>query len=124
MESLNGYLCLVERLWERGSEFAQGWNFGPNEEGARPVAWIVEHLTSLWDENACWELDLAQSPREANYLKLDCSKAKTLLRRTPKLQLSAVLEWTVEWYRGYQANQDMRYLTESQIMRYENMGAT
>ena len=122
LEPLNGYLCLAEQLEVCGPEFAQGWNFGPNDEDARPVSWVVEHLTKLWGENARWELDSAQSSHEATYLKLDCSKAKSLLGWSPKLSLPTALEWIVEWYRGYQQNQNMRQLTEVQIARHESLG--
>jgi CDP-glucose 4,6-dehydratase len=124
LEPLNGYLCLAEGLWVRGPEFAQGWNLGPNDDDARAVSWVAERLTSLWGENARWEVDSAQHPHEATYLKLDCSKAKSLLGWSPKLHLSTTLEWIVEWYRGYQQNQNMRRLTEAQIARYEDMEAT
>ena len=123
LEPLNAYLCLAERLWERGSEFAGGWNFGPNDEDARSVSWVVEHLIDLWGENARWQLDSLQHPHEATYLKLDCSKAKSLLGWSPKLDLSTTLEWIVEWYRGYQQKQNMRQLTEAQITRFEGAGA-
>jgi len=120
LEALNGYLCLAERLWENGPDFAEAWNFGPDREDVKPVVWIVEHLANLWQEDARWELDKNEHPHEANYLKLDCSKAKTLLKWLPKLDLSTSLLWIVEWYRGYRQNQDMRQITEAQIMRFEN----
>jgi len=123
LEPLNGYLCLAERLWAHGPKFAQAWNFGPSGEEAKTVSWIVEYLTSVWGEGARWELDSAQHPHEDTYLKLDCSKAKSLLGWAPKLQLSTTLEWIVEWYRGYQQNEDMRSLTEEQIIRFENVRA-
>lgn len=119
LEPLNGYLCLAERLWEEGPKFAQAWNFGPNGEEVKTVSWIVEYLTDAWGDGACWELDAAQHPHEDTYLKLDCSKARTLLGWAPKLDLSTALEWIVEWYRGYQQNENMRSLTEEQIRRFE-----
>ncbi len=122
LEPLSGYLSLAEMLWEQGPEFAQAWNLGPSDEDAKPVSWVAEKLTTLWGENARWELDApqAQHPHEAAYLKLDCSKAKSLLKWSPKLDLPTTLEWIVEWYRGYQHNQNMRHLTEAQIARYED----
>lgn len=121
LDPLNGYLRLAEQLWTRGPEFAQAWNFGPYSEDAQTVLWIVEHLVRLWGESARWELDLASHPHESRYLKLDCSKARSLLGWAPRLRLSTTLEWIVEWYRGYQQKQDMRALTEAQITRFENM---
>ncbi|MHC4475842.1 MAG: CDP-glucose 4,6-dehydratase [Planctomycetota bacterium] len=121
LEPLNGYLCLAEQLWMYGSKFAQAWNFGPANEDAKTVSWIVEYLTSSWGQTARWQLDSAQHPHEDNYLKLDCSKARSLLGWTPKLRLATALEWIVEWYRAYQKNQDMRSLTQEQIRRFEDI---
>ncbi len=121
LEPLSGYLCLAENLWNNGPKFSSGWNFGPNDEDAKPVHWIVERLIDLWGEEACMELDKQKHPQEATYLKLDCSKAKSLLDWAPKLNLSEALEWVVRWYRNYQKNEDMRYITEEEILRFENL---
>jgi CDP-glucose 4,6-dehydratase len=125
LDPLNGYLCLIEKLWTNGPEFSSGWNFGPNDD-VREVSWIVERMVKLWGENAQWALDRDKNPHEAEYLKLDCSKAKNILKWSPKLSLSVTLEWIIEWYRNYQQDKDMRYYTESEISRYEklkNIGA-
>ena len=124
LEPLNGYLRLAEKLWTHGPQFAQAWNFGPNSGDAKTVSWIVNYLTGFWGEGASWELDSAQHPHEDNYLKLDCSKAKSLLGWAPKLRLSTTLEWIVEWYRAYQQNEDMCSLTQAQIARFEDIEAT
>jgi CDP-glucose 4,6-dehydratase len=123
LEPLNGYLVLAEKLWERGPEFAQAWNFGPYDEDARPVEWIVERLTNSWGENARWELDAAQHPHEATFLKLDCSKARSLLGWAPKMGLSTTLEWIVEWHQHHQQGRDMCHFTQAQIKRYEDIEA-
>ena len=121
LEPLNGYLCLIEKLWTNGAEFSSGWNYGPNDEDAKPVSYIVERMVSLWGEGVHWEQDAGEHPHEAHYLKLDCSKAKNLLGWSPKLNLSTTLEWIVEWYKSYQQNRNMRHLMETEILRYENM---
>ena len=121
LEPLRGYLILAERLWIDGTKFAEAWNFGPNDEDARPVSWIVDHLTGLWGKGARWELDSAHHPHEATYLKLDCSKARSLLGWVPKLDLCTALKWIVEWYSAYQQDKNMRHVTEAEISRYENM---
>lgn len=121
LEPLRGYLCLAERLWIQGPAFAEGWNFGPAEDDAKPVSWIVERLADLWGKGARWELDSAQHPYEAASLRLDCSKAKRLLSWSPRLPLAPALEWIVEWYQGYRRGEEMRRLTEGQIARYESI---
>jgi CDP-glucose 4,6-dehydratase len=119
LEPLSGYLILAERLWERGPEFAQGWNFGPNDDEVRTVSWIAEYLTRLWEHGGCWEADSAWHPHEDTYLKLDCSKAKTALGWSPRMHLSTALEWIVEWYRAWQQNENMYRLSIAQIEQYE-----
>lgn len=119
LEPLRGYLMLIEKLWESGPQYAEGWNFGPNDDDAKPVEWIVNKLTTLWGNNASWKLDTDFNPHEAQYLKLDCSKARSLLGYVPKLRLADTLYWIVEWYRAYQDNGDIRVVTESQIEKYE-----
>ncbi len=120
LEPLSGYLCLVEHLWDERSKFAGAWNFGPDSDDAQPVTWVVDQLIPLWGEGARWELDAPPQPHEACALKLDCSKARSLLHWSPKLQLSTALEWVVNWYRGYQQNRDMRRITEAEIAEYES----
>ena len=121
LEPLSGYLSLAEKLWEYGTEFAGAWNFGPDDRDAKRVSWVVEKLTELWGEAAHWDLDTAQHPYETSYLKLDCSKAKSLLGWEPKLSLSTAIEWVIEWYQSYRQNEDMRSATEAEICRFERL---
>jgi hypothetical protein len=48
LEPLSGYLMLAQALYEEGEKYSGGWNFGPNDEDAKPVQWIVEQMTSKW----------------------------------------------------------------------------
>ncbi len=118
LEPLNGYLMVAERLWEEGNAFAEGWNFGPNDEDVKPVSWICDHITRLWSDEATWELDGGDHPHENTLLKLDCSKAKARLGWHPKLDLATALAWIVEWFQAYQKQEDMRVITEAQIRRF------
>lgn len=119
LEPLGGYLLLAQNLWHSGPEFMGSWNFGPCDEDAKPVSWIVERLKTLWGDGATWKLDEGMHPHEANYLKLDCSKAKARLGWEPCLTLADTLEWVVEFYQGYYAGQSAREIAEAQIRRYQ-----
>lgn len=121
LEPLLGYLKLAERLWTDPDRFCGAWNFGPAEESAQPVSWVVEHLTRRWGGGASWELDTAPNPHEAHYLKLDCSKARTDLGFVPKLDLATALEWVVEWFQAYAQAGNMEKITRQQIALYEAM---
>lgn len=117
-EPLHGYLLLAERLWENGQEYAEGWNFGPVDNDFMPVSWIVDYICHKWGDNFPWQHDDTAHPHEAKYLKLDSSKARNKLGWRPKLNLRTALDLTVDWYRAYEAEADMRELTEKQIAIY------
>jgi len=118
LEPLSGYLVLAQKLYEHGADYAEGWNFGPNDDDAKPVQWIVEKLTKSWGEGASWKLDGGDHPHEAHYLKLDCSKAKARLVWQPRWHLEEALGAIVEWQRAYQSNKTMKAMTLEQIKRY------
>lgn len=121
LEPLNGYLVLIENLWTQGSQFEGGWNFGPIDDDCKPVDWILKTLNHLWEGGIQWELDTAENPPEASFLKVDSSKARNLLGWSTKLSVDKALAWAVEWYQGYQNQKNMRQLSEEQIQRYEEL---
>jgi CDP-glucose 4,6-dehydratase len=123
LEPLRGYLMLAEMLYRHGTEYTGAWNFGPGDQDARPVSWIVDTLTRLWGHDAAWALDANTNPHEAGYLKLDCTKARQLLGWHPVVQLTTALEWIVDWYCRLNEGSDMRRVTLDQIDRYETIMA-
>ena len=120
LEPLSGYLLLAQKLYEEGAGYAEGWNFGPNDEDAKPVLWIAERLTGMWGEGASWMLDGSDHPHEAHYLKLDCSKAKARLDWYPKWHLEDTLSAIIDWHRAYRDGKNMRELTLHQISAYND----
>lgn len=120
LEPLSGYLLLAEKLCQEPSRFAESWNFGPNEEDAKPVHWIADHVTQLLGNDTRWIVDQTPQPHEATYLKLDCAKAKSLLSWQPRWSIATGLTETVNWYLAHQAGRDMRTVSVAQINSYLN----
>ncbi len=123
LEPARGYLLLARKLYEDGPAFAEGWNFGPGEEDARPVSWLVERLAALWGDGARWERDEGDHPHEAQCLKLDCAKARVRLGWTPRWNLERGIRATVDWYRAYAGGADMRAMTLAQVEQFQENGA-
>ncbi len=117
LEPLSGYLLLAERLWEEPAGFAEGWNFGPNDEDAKPVGWIVEQMVAKWGD-ASWHIDAADNPHEANYLKLDISKARQRLSWGPRWGLDIALNKIIEWHQAWISKEDVRSMCLDQINQY------
>jgi CDP-glucose 4,6-dehydratase len=119
LEPLCGYLMLAEKLYSEGPKFAEAWNFGPLEEDARPVEWIVKKLCSLWGETAGYKVDGGKHLHEANYLKLDISKARTLLEWQPRWNLERAMQNIVSWVRCYQNSSNVVDICRMQIAEYQ-----
>jgi CDP-glucose 4,6-dehydratase len=118
LEPLSGYLTLAEKLYVQGQDFAGAWNFGPDETDARPVQWIVERLCEQVP-GATWQCDTAPQPHEANYLKLDSSKAKAKLGWYPRWNLDTALKNTLAWHHLWKQGADMAAISFDQIHAYE-----
>jgi CDP-glucose 4,6-dehydratase len=121
LEPVSGYLTLAERLYTEGQDFAEAWNFGPEESDARPVQWIVEHLCSQVSGSA-WQCDTPPQLHEANYLKLDSSKAKARLGWHPRWNLQTALGHTLAWHHAWKCEADMAATSLAQIREYEAAG--
>lgn len=120
LEPLSGYLLLAQKLFEEGAGYSEGWNFGPNDEDAKPVQWIVDNLTQAWGDEANWMLDDSSHPHEAHYLKLDCSKAKARLKWQPRWRLAEAIEKICVWHKAHLAGSDMQAMCLHQIKQYES----
>ncbi len=118
LEPLSGYLILAERLYTHGQKFAEGWNFGPEDLDVQNVEWITRVLCELWGEGAGYIFDTAAHPHEANYLKLDCSKAKSRLGWRPKWNINTTLELIVEWNKTVISGGNAKDITQQQVEKY------
>ncbi len=122
LEPVYGYLLLAEKLLSNdAARYATAFNFGPLDDDAQPVQWIVERMTQFWGSNASWRLDPDPSVHEAGYLKLDASRARAELGWKPRLRLETALEWLVTWYKASIAGDDMQALTLKQIADYQTL---
>jgi CDP-glucose 4,6-dehydratase len=121
LEPVFGYLLLAEKLLTADPRYATAYNFGPSDDDAQTVGWIVERMTKFWGGNASWVLDEDPSVHEAGYLKLDASRARAELAWHPKLRLDTTLHWLVDWYKAWQGGADMQRFTLDQIAEYETL---
>jgi CDP-glucose 4,6-dehydratase len=118
LNPLSGYLVLAQALYN-SAEHATGWNFGPAEQDARPVGWIVERFAELWPEALGWTVDDGPHPHEARYLKLDSSRARGWLGWRPPVGLDEALASIVDWYQALRDGSDMRAVTLAQIEAFQ-----
>jgi CDP-glucose 4,6-dehydratase len=114
LNPLSGYLVLAQELWG-SADYACGWNFGPADDDARSVGWIVERMGELWPDEITWIYDDGPHPHEARHLQLDSSRARTRLGWRPPVALDSSLQSIVHWHRELREGADMRAVTLAQI---------
>ena len=118
LEPLSGYLMLAEKLYNAPGDYAEGWNFGPQDDDVKPVDWILDHMVFQWGDGASWELDNAAHPHEAGFLKLDISKAKARLHWKPTWHLDHTLERIIHWHQSWINQDDMQAVCVNEIYQY------
>ena len=118
LEPLMGYLQLAEKLIKT-EKFSQAWNFGPPNNDAKSVEYIVNKLTKSFPHIG-WSIDPSPQPHEAHYLTLDSSKSKNELGWKPKWNLDSALENIISWHQAWSAGQNMQKFSLTQIRDYQN----
>jgi CDP-glucose 4,6-dehydratase len=120
LEPLYGYLLLAQRLYEDGQSFAESWNFGPRDDDAKPVNWVVQTIADKWGNLGQWQLDTKNNSHESQTLKLDISKAINRLGWVPKWPLTTAITNIVDWHKSYLESEDMFEVCKKQINFYAN----
>ncbi|MFA5951846.1 MAG: CDP-glucose 4,6-dehydratase [Hyphomicrobium sp.] len=120
LEPLAGYLKLGQALCERPDELPKplAFNFGPHAEDAVPVRAIADQISARWGASAAWGQDQGFQPYEARLLEVDSAKSRVALGWAPRWRLKDTLDRTVDWYKAFNAGQDMQAFTLAQTDEY------
>jgi CDP-glucose 4,6-dehydratase len=130
LDALGGYLFLasVMSIFSKSKErheYTGAWNFGPNPENCQSVIHLVHFFREAW--KGCGmkieELDIPTTNKhEAKYLRLDSTKARTVLGWKPKYDLFQTLDKTAAWYKSYYSGDvDMKQFSLEQIEEWQNI---
>jgi len=117
LEPLCGYLVLAQRISLDGKEYAQAWNFGPNNDALIPVSKIIEHIQK--NINCKIDIELPATDmhqvHEASTLALDSSLAANKLNWHPTLSITQAISWTTQWYLSHHNKMSALSISEQQI---------
>lgn len=118
LEPLYAYLLIAMKQYE-DIEYSGNYNVGPDDCDCVTTGQLVDLFCEKWGDGASWEnLAEANAPHEANFLKLDCSKLKTVFGWKPKWHIDTVMEKICEWSRVYFSNGDVSKCMENQILEF------
>lgn len=118
LEPLSAYLMIALRQYE-DKKLAGWFNVGPDECDCVTTGELVDLFCRSWGGDARWE-DGAEpnAPHESSFLKLDCSKLKTVFGWRPRWHIAEAVEKTVEWIRVWQDGGDVPGEMDRQISAY------
>lgn len=122
LEPVFAYLLIAQKQYQDG-RFAGNYNIGPDLETCLSTKDLVEGFCDSWKEISGKEIHWRQEKQEnavheAGYLKLDCSRMKTVFGWSPVWGKKEMLKKTVEWMYAYVCGDDMRAVMKRQIGEY------
>lgn len=117
LEPLYAYLMIVQAQFQDG-KFADYYNVGPDECDCITTGDLVTLFCKKWGSGQKWESKCDGGPHEANFLKLDCSKLKSLFGWKPHWNVEIAIEKTVEWTKVFFCNGDISACMDEQIHEF------
>lgn len=118
LEPLFAYLMIAARQLEQ-PEVQGYYNVGPDECDCVTTGDLVEAFCAAWGENACWENQAEENaPHEANFLKLDCSKIKSVFGWHPRWHIGDAIEQTCRFSKVWLAEGNIPAEMDREIEDY------
>lgn len=118
LEPVVTYLTLAAMQYEN-PELAGNYNVGPDDCDCVNTGDLANLFCEKWGSGAAWKnVSENNAPHEANFLKLDCSRIKSVLGWKPRWHISEAIEKTVEWSKEYLSNGNINAVMEKQIREY------
>lgn len=110
------YLMLAMKQYNNKS-YAGNYNIGPDDSDCVTTSQLCELFCHFW-EGAKWQAKDYQGPHEANFLKLNCEKTKSILKWYPRWHVAEAVKKTIEWSKVFVNNGDLKEITSHQILEY------
>ena len=101
LEPLSGYLLLAKKMWEKPTEYCEGWNFGPEQESVLTVWEVASAMIDNFGFGELRDISDSNAPHEANLLMLNINKVKKRLGWHTRLNAKQTIALTSDWYKRY-----------------------
>jgi len=105
LDPLAGYLLLGASMYKDAVKYSGPWNFGPSDDSLLTVKEIVKLVIKHWGNGDFiiekLRHEKLRQPHEAKLLKLDASKAYTLLGWKPIYNIYEAVKRTIHWYKEF-----------------------
>src|SRR5574344_735211 len=119
LEPVCTYLLLSKMQYLNKSQYEGNYNIGPNDTDCLTTGELVDLFCKKWQEKSSWkDVSEKNSPHEAGFLKLDCSRIKRVLDWEPKWHIDQAVEKSVIWSKVYLNQGDLIDEMKNEINEY------
>lgn len=117
LEPVMVYLMIAALQYDEKS-YAGYYNVGPDECDCCRTGELVDLFCAHWGDGLDWINKYDGGPHEANFLKLDCSKLKSVFGWRPVWNISDAIEKTVAWSKCFLSDGDVGAFMDKQIAEF------
>ena len=115
LEPLSGYMLLASKMWDKPTQYCEGWNFGPRMESVTSVWEVSKKIMENYKSGKLKDLSDPNALHEAKLLMLDITKVK--LGWEPRMNITQCIQLVADWYKRYQT-ENVYDLCIEQINQY------
>ena len=109
---------IVQKQFE-DNKYADYYNVGPDDSDCITTGKLVDLFCEKWRDltgnEQNWINKYDGGPHEAGFLKLDCSKLKSVFDWKPRWNIEKAIEKTVEWTKVYFDGSNVSSIMDEQI---------
>lgn len=117
LEPLAAYLVIAAKQYE-DAKYADYYNVGPDECDCVTTGDLVTLFCEKFGEGMKWENKAVGGPHEANFLKLDCSKLKSVFSWKPRWHIEECMEMTCRFSKIWLENGDIPAEMDKEIKEF------
>ncbi len=117
LEPLAAYLMIAAKQYE-DIKYADYYNVGPDECDCVTTGDLVTLFCEKFGEGMKWENKSVGGPHEANFLKLDCSKLKSVFSWKPRWHIDECMEMTCRFSKIWLENGNIPAEMDKEIKEF------
>ena len=120
IEPLCAYLMIAQKQFEDPA-FAGCYNVGPDVADCVTTRELVTLFCEKWGDGQTWiNTAEANAPHEATFLRLDCTKLKTVFGWSPRWNVETAIEKVIQWTKVYLQQGDITGCMTQQFTDFIN----
>ena len=118
LEPLAVYLTIAQKQYE-DRRYAGFYNVGPDDCDCVTTGELVNLFCEKWGDGAHWTNQAEKNaPHEANFLKLDCSRIKSVFRWHPRWHIAECMDMTCRFSKAWLSGGDIPKEMDAEIKSF------